>query len=257
MIIYRFRLTSEELEDFVREIEIQPTQTFLDFHEMILSCSELESCQNAFFYTTDKKYKKHQEISFKQKKKKIRKYDDELDEIVTEEMVLHLMKNSRLNAFIEDPHQKMIYEYLGKDFFSFNLELFKIIKSEESVFLPRCVKSTGELPKKIDISLEPVMAVPEGEEVFLPSLIPGVKESIFAGIQENDSELSDIENHLHEILEGGEQEVRSDVTNESEMDENDEFGAGEDVQIDSIEDFDDIEKLEMNHRKFDGDSDDF
>jgi hypothetical protein len=257
MIIYRFRLTSEDLEDFIREIEIQPTQTFLDFHEIILSCSELESCQNAFFYTTDKKYKKHQEISFKQKKKKIRKYDDELDEIVTEEMVLHLMKNSKLNAFIEDPHQKMIYEYFGKDFFSFNLELFKIFKSEESVFLPRCVKSTGELPRKIDISLEPVMAVPEGEEVFLPPLIPGVRESIFAGIQENDSELSDIENHLHEILEGGEQEVRSEETQDSDMEENDAFGTAEEVQIDSIEDYEDIEKLEMNHRKFDRDSDEF
>ena len=111
MLIYRFRVTSEDQEDFIREIEIQPTQTFLDFHEIILSCSDLETCQNAFFYTTDKKYKSHQEISFRQKKKKVRKYDNELDEIVTEEKPLHLMKNSKLNAFIEDPHQKMIFEY--------------------------------------------------------------------------------------------------------------------------------------------------
>jgi hypothetical protein len=257
MIIYRFRLTSEDQEDFIREIEIQPTQTFLDFHEMILSCAELESCQNAFFYTTDKKYKKHQEISYKQKKKKIRKYDDELDEIITEEMILHLMKNSKLNAFIEDPHQKMIYEYIGKDFFSFNLELFKIIKSEESVFLPRCVKSIGELPKKIDISLEPVMAPPEGEAIFFPPLIPDTRESIFAGIHEDESEIADIESHLDEILKGGEQEVRSNGTPESELDENDMFGAEEDVQLESIEDYEDIEKLEINHRKFDGDSDEF
>lgn len=257
MIIYRFRLTSEDLEDFIREIEIQPTQTFLDFHEIILSCSELESCQNAFFYTTDKKYKKHQEISFKQKKKKIRKYDDELDEIITEEMVLHLMKNSRLNAFIEDPHQKMIYEYIGKDFYSFNIELFKIIKSEESVFLPRCVKSSGELPRKIDISLEPVLAPPEGEEVSFPPLIPPARESIFAGIQEDDAEIADIENHLHEILEGGGQEVSSNGTPESDMDESEMYGVEEEVQMESIEDYEDLEKLEINHRKFDGDSDEF
>jgi hypothetical protein len=257
MIIYRFRLTSEELEDFIREIEIQPTQTFLDFHDIILSCSELEPCQNAFFYTTDKKYKKHQEISYKQKKKKIRKYDDELDEIITEEMVLHLMKNSRLNAFIEDPHQKMIYEYSGKDFYTFNLELFKIIKSEESVFLPRCIKSTGELPKKIDISLEPITALPEGEEIFLPPLIPAARESIFAGMHEEDSELSEIESHLHEILEGGEQEVRSNGAPGSDPEENEGFEGEDEVQIDSIEDYEDIEKLEINHRKFDRDSDEF
>jgi hypothetical protein len=257
MIIYRFRLTSEDQEDFIREIEIQPTQTFLDFHEMILSCADLESCQNAFFYTTDKKYKKHQEISYKQKKKKIRKYDDELDEIITEEMILHLMKNSRLNAFIEDPHQKMIYEYIGKDFFSFNLELFKIIKSVESVFLPRCVKSIGELPKKIDISLVPVMAPPEGEGIFLPPLIPGTRESVFTGIHEDESEIADIESHLDEILKGGEQEVRSNGTSESESEENDMYGSEDKVQLESIEDYEDIEKLEINHRKFDGDSDEF
>jgi hypothetical protein len=257
MIIYRFRLTSEDQEDFIREIEIQPTQTFLDFHEIILSSSDLESCQNAFFYTTDKKYKKHQEISFKQKKKKIRKYDDELDEIITEEMVLHLMKNSKLNAFIEDPHQKMIYEYFGRDSYSFNLELFKIIKSEENVFLPRCLKTIGNLPRRIDISLEPVMAPPEGEGLFLPPLIPGIKESIFAGIQEDESEISEIENHLHEILEGGGQQILSNGKPEADTDENDEFAVEEEVQIESIEDYEDIEKLEINHRKFDGDSDEF
>jgi hypothetical protein len=256
MIIYRFRLTSEDQEDFIREIEIQPTQTFLDFHEIILSCADLESCQNAFFYTTDKKYKKHQEISFKQKKKKIRKYDDELDEIVMEEMVLHLMKNSRLNAFIEDPHQKMIYEYFGKEFYSFNLELFKIFKSEESVFLPRCVKSIGELPKKVDISLEPVMAPPEGEGVFSPPLVPDRQESIFAGIHDDDSEIAEIESHLDEILQGNEPEVSSNGTPASDIDENENMEI-EEVQIESIDDYEDIEKLEMNHRKFDVDSDDY
>jgi hypothetical protein len=256
MIIYRFRLTSEDQEDFIREIDIQPTQTFLDFHEIILSCADLETCQNAFFYTTDKKYKKHQEISFKQKKKKIRKYDDELDEIITEEMLLHLMKNSKLNAFIEDPHQKMIYEYSGKEFYTFNLELFKIIKSEESVFLPRCVKSIGELPKRVDISMEPVMAPPEGEGIFLPPLVPDRQESIFADIREDDSEIAEIESHLDEILEGSEQEVKSNGTPDPDMDENEILGI-EEVQIESIDDYEDIEKLEMNHRKFDADSDEF
>jgi hypothetical protein len=257
MIIYRFRMTSEDLETFIREIEIQPTQTFLDFHEIILSCADLESCQNAFFYTTDKKYKKHQEISFKQKKKKIRKYDDELDEIITEEMVLHLMKNSRLNAFIEDPHQKMIYEYFGKDFYSFNIELFKIIKSEESVFLPRCIKSVGELPKRVDIYVEPVLAPPEGEGILLPKIIPDIRETIFSGIHEDDTELAEIESHLDKILSDGGQEIRSNGTPGPESDENEMFGAEEEGQMESIEDYEDIENLEIKHRKFDGDSDEF
>ena len=80
MLSYRFRLTSVEQEDFIREIEIQPTQTFLDFHDIIMSCSDLDSCQNAVFFNTDKKYKPHSEISLKQQKKQVKKYDEELDE---------------------------------------------------------------------------------------------------------------------------------------------------------------------------------
>jgi hypothetical protein len=256
MIIYRFRLTSEEQEDYIREIEIQPTQTFLDFHEIILSCSDLEACQNAFFYTTDKKYKKHHEISYKQKKKQVRKYDEDLDKVVTEELPLHLMKNSKLSSFIEDPHQKMIYEYFGKEFYTFNLELFKIFKTEENYFLPRCIKSSGELPKKIDISQEPVMAPPEGEEIH-PSLMAAAKDTMFTGIAEDDSEIAEIESHLDEILQGVAEEAGSVVIQETEIDENDIIDAEDDIQLESINDYDDIEKLEMNHRKFDADSDDY
>jgi hypothetical protein len=257
MIIYRFRLTSEEQEDFIREIEIQPTQTFLDFHEIILSCSDLEPCQNAFFYTTDKKYKKHQEISYKQKKKKVRKYDDELDEIITEEMILHLMKNSRLNAFIDDPHQKMIYEYFGKEFFTFNLELFKITKTEESIFLPRCIKSVADLPKKVDLSAMPMVAPPEEESAFHQSAVPQARESIFLGIHEDESEINDIENHLDEILQINGQDTQSNEPVAPDADENDAFVTEEEVQIESIDDYEDIENLEIKHRKFDRDSDEF
>jgi len=257
MLIYRFRLTSEEQEDFIREIEIQPTQTFLDFHEIILSCTDLESCQNAFFYTTDKKYKKHQEISFKQQKKKIRKYDDELDEIITEVKVLHLMKNSRLNAFIDDPHQKMIYEYQAKDFHAFNLELFKIIKSEVSIFLPRCVKSIGALPKRVEIQLEPMIAPPEEEGTIHPPLAPVIRESIFSGIHEVESEIAEIESHMDEILAIEEKNVQSNGTPSPDVDENDMFAMEEQVEMESIEDYEDIENLEIKHRKFDGDSDEF
>ena len=257
MLIYRFRMTSEEQEDFIREIEIQPTQTFLDFHDIILSCADIEPCQNAFFYTTDKKYKDHQEISYKQKKKKVRKYDDELDEIITEEKVLHLMKNSKLNAFIEDPHQKMIYEYQGKEFFVFHLELFKIIKTEESIFLPRCVKSVGELPKKVDLSMLPMVAPPEEEATFHPSVAPPGRESIFAAIQEDESEIAEIESHLDEILEMKGKEIQTNGSPSSYSDDSEMFVEEQEVQIESIDDYEDIENLEIEHRKFEAETDEF
>ena len=58
MIIYRFRITSEEHENFLREIDIQPKQTFFDFHLAIVEAAELLHCERASFFPTDKKYKK-------------------------------------------------------------------------------------------------------------------------------------------------------------------------------------------------------
>ena len=35
-MIYRFTIISDEVDDFVREIQIDPEATFSDFHEAIL-----------------------------------------------------------------------------------------------------------------------------------------------------------------------------------------------------------------------------
>ena len=35
-MIYKFRLVSDEVDDFVREIQIDPEATFYDFHVAIL-----------------------------------------------------------------------------------------------------------------------------------------------------------------------------------------------------------------------------
>ena len=259
MLIYRFRITSADQEDFIREIEIQPTQTFLDFHDIIISCSDLNGCQNAMFFNTDKKYKPHQQISLKQQKKQVKKYDEELDEIIIETAALNLMKDSQLKKFIEDPHQKMIYEFTGKDFFVFNIELFKIIKTEENFLLPRCIRKVGELPKKIEIPVAPTEQIIEEKELFPLPLIPVVTGNIFKEMQEDESEIADIENHLSDFLDLDEtdNEVESpDVKVPLE----DLYGAEEETEddgMDSLEDYEDLENLEIGNRNFDHDSDEF
>ena len=37
-MIYRFTINSDEVDDFVREIQIDPDATFYDFHKAILKC---------------------------------------------------------------------------------------------------------------------------------------------------------------------------------------------------------------------------
>ncbi len=262
MIIYRFRLTSEDHEDFLREIEIQPVQTFLDFHETILSCANLEKCENALFYTTDHKFKKKQEFSFKYQKKQIRKYDEDIDQVVTETYVPHLMKESVLKNFIDDPHQRLIYEFTGKDSFVFFIELFKILKTDDALSLPRCVNAKGELPKKSELPVVPDAERPETAapvQIALPPVFFPGERSMFTEMLEDDSELTEIENQLDDIIEEetlispGKEVHPPELKDDNpfiEEDENPEH-------MESLEEYDDIEDLEIKHRNFDGESDDY
>jgi hypothetical protein len=262
MIIYRFRLTSEDHEDFLREIEIQPVQTFLDFHKVILSCANLEDCDNALFYTTDNKFKKREEFSFKYQKKQVRKYDDDIDQVVTETYVPHLMKDSVLKKFIDDPHQRLLYEFTGKDYFVFFIELFKIIKTDECYSLPRCVNTRGELPRKVQLPVIPAAEKP-GKDIPVvvvppPTFFPGEK-SMFSEMQEDDSELAEIENQLDDIMEEATLTIPEKTSPSSAGKEDDPYLEEDDTSdnMESLEEYDDIEDLEIKHGNFDGEPDDY
>ena len=43
-MIYRFTIISDEVDDFVREIQIDPEATFYDFHEAILKSAGYTNC---------------------------------------------------------------------------------------------------------------------------------------------------------------------------------------------------------------------
>ncbi len=263
MLIYRFRITCEEHDGFLREIEIQPNQTFLDFHHILLDSSELLHCDRASFFMTDKKYKKDKEISLKAEKRQVRKYDEDLDQVVTESLSLPLMKNEKLKHYIEDPHQKMIYEFIGRDVFSFHIELFKICPSDGNASFPRCIKRVAELPKKVE-QPAPVAGTPAIHKVVIPKIpLPRIEAIVkFDDIVIDEHELAEIENELSELIEEPAAEPVY-ISQESESAGNDDFLYGgeeeteEDEPLDHIEDYEDIENLDKRISGFERDSDDY
>jgi hypothetical protein len=264
MLIYRFRVTCEEHDAFLREIEIQPNQTFLDFHHIIIDSSELLHCERASFFMTDKKYKKDKEISLKAEKRQVRKYDDDLDQVVTESVALPLMKASKLKEYIEDPHQKMIYEFEGRDHFSFHLELFKIFPSDGIVSFPRCIKRVAELPKKAE-QPAPIPITPHVPKVVVPKVpLPKIEQLVkFDDIVEDEQELAAIENELGDLI--TEDETAFDI-HEPETAGEDEFSSYSDMdggdeeqddKLDHLEDYEDIESLDKRLSGYDRDADDY
>ncbi|MEZ5082068.1 MAG: hypothetical protein R2750_01225 [Bacteroidales bacterium] len=63
MHIYKFRMLSGENDDFVRDIEIQASQTFKHFHDIINDCIVMKGNELASFHICDQKWNKNTEIT--------------------------------------------------------------------------------------------------------------------------------------------------------------------------------------------------
>jgi hypothetical protein len=173
------------------------------------------------------------------------------------------MKSEKLKHYIEDPHQKMIYEFIGRDIFSFHIELFKIFPADGVFSFPRCTKRVAELPKKAEQPV-PVADVPAIPKAMMPKVVlPRIEELVkFDDIVEDEHELAAIETELGGLIEEASEEP-SLAAPESEGTDDHDFLYGEneeseeDEKLDHIEDYEDIESLDKRLSGFDHDSDDY
>jgi hypothetical protein len=164
MLIYKFRITLEENENFVREIEIKPTQTFEDFHNALLDCTILEEDQMASFFVCDIQWRKHQEITLieteEEKDNRFKRADKPAPK---------LMSETTLNDCIDNPNAQLIYLNDLKNIHTFYIELFKIYDNNEEATFPRCVKRVSELPKTLVKAHNPEVVTFEVEEPIAES----------------------------------------------------------------------------------------
>ena len=133
-LIYGFTIISDEVDDFVREIQIDPEATFFDLHEAILKAANYTNDQMTSFFICDDDWEKEKEITL-----------EEMDN--NPEMDSWIMKETRLNELIEDEKQKLLYvfDYMTERFFF--IELSEIITGKE-IKGAKCTKKSGEAPKQ-------------------------------------------------------------------------------------------------------------
>jgi hypothetical protein len=158
MLIYKFRITLEENDNFLREIEVKPGQTFEDFHNAILECSALNIGEMASFFICDIKWRKHQEIT-------LVKSEDEDSRNRGDKPPVKIMSETKLSNCIDNPNEQLIYIYDFQKVHTFYIELFKIFNSEEKVIFPRCVKKVSDVPKTMTHIPNPEDTVYEEETV--------------------------------------------------------------------------------------------
>ena len=145
MHVYKFRLTLDDSEEFIRDIEMESKHTFEDFHKTIIDAVGFDGSQLASFFVADNSWRKQKEITL------LDMADPDL-EIESGDIQTEMMRNTRLCDFIEDPHQRFIYVYDYLKLWSFYIELLKVQPSEKNIKYPRCVKNIGVLPKKMTLT---------------------------------------------------------------------------------------------------------
>jgi|GEM_PF-1065156 len=143
IIVYRFLITFEEIEEVERQIEIKATQTFYDLHMAIQEAIGFDKVKDASFYMSGDFWRKGQELALKKREGALN------------------MKKAVLNRFMADPHQKILYNYDFENLWELRVQLNKITRVSDADIYPRCTSRVGESPRQY-----PINPTTEGSEEF-------------------------------------------------------------------------------------------
>ena len=126
MAIYRFKVSFEDYDDVIREIDIKSTQTFEDLHRAIHRTTGYNPEKSSSFYVSNDHWIKAEEIAFLPNPRKA-------------DTGIALMTGTKLHKFIDDPHQKFYYTYNFERPYDFHVELIKILDEEKGKEYPNLV----------------------------------------------------------------------------------------------------------------------
>lgn len=134
-MIFTFRLVSDEVPNFKREVKIDATSTFLDLKNAICDCVGYNKGQLSSFFICDRNWEKKKEITFEDMGT-----DDDQD--------IWLMDESELDDFIFDEGQKLLYVF---DYMTDRAFFIEMTSSEPGKNLkdPICSLSVGKAPEEI------------------------------------------------------------------------------------------------------------
>ena len=132
-MVYRFTIISDEVDDFLREIQIDPDATFLDFHKAILDAVRYKEGELASFFVCDDEWNKDIEVT--------------LEEMDTDsETDSYIMADTSIGKLVdEDTYQKLIYVFDYMTDRCFFIKLMEVITGK-NLDEPVCTKSRGEAP---------------------------------------------------------------------------------------------------------------
>lgn len=131
-MVYKFRLLSDEVDDFRRDIEIDSDATFIELHKAILESVGYPDDQMTSFFICNEKWIKEIEIT-----------REDMGSMSEEEN--YIMDETVIGDLIEEEKQKLMYVFDPLADRVFYMELSKI-EFGKDIDTPVCTRSVGEAP---------------------------------------------------------------------------------------------------------------
>lgn len=131
-MVYRFKIVSDEVDNFCREIEIDADASFLELRNAILDSVGFSKDELNSFFLCDDDWEKKEEITLED----MGTYSDE---------DLWLMEDTHINELVEEEGQRLIFvfDYLTER--SFFMELKEAITGK-TLMDPLCIRKEGKPP---------------------------------------------------------------------------------------------------------------
>lgn len=131
-MVYRFKLVSDEVENFCREIEIDADANFLVLRNAILDSVGYSKDELNSFFLCEDGWEKKEEIT--------------LEDMGTDsDEDIWIMEDTHINEMVEDEGQRMIFVFDYMTDRSFFMELKKIIP-HKTLMDPLCTRKEGKVP---------------------------------------------------------------------------------------------------------------
>lgn len=136
-MLYKFRILSDEVKEFIRDVEILSGQTFYEFHQILTCNFHYDNSQLASFFVSNENWEKLDEITLFDMSEGDGKAN------------IHVMDQTKLNEFIAEPGQRLLYVF---DFFNERLlfiELIAVTDKVKRVVYPKITLSNGNPPLQL------------------------------------------------------------------------------------------------------------
>jgi hypothetical protein len=198
MALYRFRVSFEDYDEVVREIDVKSNQTFEDLHRAIHQAIGYNCEYPSSFYISNDQWIKGEEITFMPNQRRI-------------DRGIALMDKVKLSSRIDDPHQKFYYTFNFDRPFDFHIELLRIILDETpGTTYPAVIRSAGEPPKQFGNVFNPTVLPPVNEDFDFLNELEFSEEDAEEGFSEV-ADVDEVADHDEPIVIGpGDEEEEED-----------------------------------------------